>query len=178
VRGGGRRNGRGPAREQGPELLGIVERADQCDVEPVAAADRCGCSERSASRSTRRRGSASPWQRRDHDHPRLGLPPGSAKPFPGVDAAVYDEEGNEVGRGGGGYLVLPPSVTGRRRRPRRPDHRAGDSCLRLAQGWRGGLARDARGASRARGEEDRQDRPAGEHRLHPRAAEDPLGEDP
>ncbi len=33
--------------------------------------------------------------------------PGSAtKPFPGVDAAVYDETGNEVGPGGGGYLVL------------------------------------------------------------------------
>ena len=35
------------------------------------------------------------------------LKPGSAtKPFPGVDAAVYDENGNEVGPGGGGYLVL------------------------------------------------------------------------
>ena len=35
------------------------------------------------------------------------LKPGSAtKPFPGVDAAVYDEEGKEVGPGGGGYLVL------------------------------------------------------------------------
>jgi acetyl-CoA synthetase len=35
------------------------------------------------------------------------LKPGSAtKPFPGVDAAVYDETGNEVGPGGGGYLVL------------------------------------------------------------------------
>jgi len=33
--------------------------------------------------------------------------PGSAtKPFPGVDAAVYDEQGQEVGPGGGGYLVL------------------------------------------------------------------------
>jgi acetyl-CoA synthetase len=33
--------------------------------------------------------------------------PGSAtKPFPTVDAAVYDEQGNEVGPGGGGYLVL------------------------------------------------------------------------
>jgi acetyl-CoA synthetase len=33
--------------------------------------------------------------------------PGSAtKPFPGVDAAVYDNEGREVGPGGGGYLVL------------------------------------------------------------------------
>jgi acetyl-CoA synthetase len=33
--------------------------------------------------------------------------PGSAtKPFPGVDAAIYDEQGNEVGPGGGGYLVL------------------------------------------------------------------------
>src|SRR5437870_1902435 len=32
---------------------------------------------------------------------------GSAtKPFPGVAAAVYDEQGNEVGPGGGGYLVL------------------------------------------------------------------------
>ena len=35
------------------------------------------------------------------------LKPGSAtKPFPGVDAAVYDEQGNEIGPGGGGYLVL------------------------------------------------------------------------
>ncbi len=35
------------------------------------------------------------------------LKPGSAtRPFPGVDAAVYDEAGAEVGPGGGGYLVL------------------------------------------------------------------------
>ena len=35
------------------------------------------------------------------------LKPGSAtKPFPGVDAAVFDEQGKEVGPGGGGYLVL------------------------------------------------------------------------
>jgi acetyl-CoA synthetase len=35
------------------------------------------------------------------------LKPGSAsRPFPGVDAAVYDEQGNEVEPGGGGYLVL------------------------------------------------------------------------
>jgi acetyl-CoA synthetase len=35
------------------------------------------------------------------------LKPGSAtQPFPGVEAAVYDEAGNEVGPGGGGYLVL------------------------------------------------------------------------
>src|SRR5438105_9595194 len=35
------------------------------------------------------------------------LKPGSAtKPFPGIDAAVYDERGEEVGPGGGGYLVL------------------------------------------------------------------------
>jgi acetyl-CoA synthetase len=35
------------------------------------------------------------------------LKPGSAtKPFPGVDAAVFDEQGNQVGPGGGGYLVL------------------------------------------------------------------------
>ena len=33
--------------------------------------------------------------------------PGSAtKPYPGVDAAVYSESGEEVGLGGGGYLVL------------------------------------------------------------------------
>jgi acetyl-CoA synthetase len=33
--------------------------------------------------------------------------PGSAtKPFPGVDAAVFNETGEEVGPGGGGYLVL------------------------------------------------------------------------
>jgi acetyl-CoA synthetase len=35
------------------------------------------------------------------------LKPGSAtKPFPTVDAAVWDENGNEVGPGGGGYLVI------------------------------------------------------------------------
>jgi acetyl-CoA synthetase len=35
------------------------------------------------------------------------LKPGSAtRPFPGVDAAVYDEQGKEVPPGGGGYLVL------------------------------------------------------------------------
>src|SRR5438105_62325 len=35
------------------------------------------------------------------------LKPGSAtKPFPGVQAAVYDDKGNEAGPGGGGYLVL------------------------------------------------------------------------
>jgi acetyl-CoA synthetase len=35
------------------------------------------------------------------------LKPGCAtKPFPTVEAAVYDEQGNEVGPGGGGYLVL------------------------------------------------------------------------
>jgi acetyl-CoA synthetase len=33
--------------------------------------------------------------------------PGSAtRPFPGVEAGVFDEAGNEVGPGGGGYLVL------------------------------------------------------------------------
>jgi acetyl-CoA synthetase len=33
--------------------------------------------------------------------------PGSAtKPFPGVEAAIYNEQGDEVGPGGGGYLVL------------------------------------------------------------------------
>ena len=33
--------------------------------------------------------------------------PGSAtKPFPGIDAGVVDDNGNEVGPGGGGYLVL------------------------------------------------------------------------
>ena len=35
------------------------------------------------------------------------LKPGSAtRPFPGVDAAVYDDRGNEVPPGSGGYLVL------------------------------------------------------------------------
>jgi len=33
--------------------------------------------------------------------------PGSAtKPFPGIDAGIYNEAGEEVGPGGGGYLVL------------------------------------------------------------------------
>ncbi len=35
------------------------------------------------------------------------LKPGSAtKPFPTIQAAVFDEQGNEVGPGGGGYLVI------------------------------------------------------------------------
>jgi acetyl-CoA synthetase len=35
------------------------------------------------------------------------LKPGSAtKPFPGIDAGVFNEQGGEVGPGGGGYLVL------------------------------------------------------------------------
>jgi acetyl-CoA synthetase len=35
------------------------------------------------------------------------LKPGSAtRPFPGVDAAVFNDRGEEVGPGGGGYLVL------------------------------------------------------------------------
>src|SRR5436853_7803300 len=35
------------------------------------------------------------------------LKPGPpTKPFPGIDAGVFDERGNEVGPGGGGYLVL------------------------------------------------------------------------
>jgi acetyl-CoA synthetase len=35
------------------------------------------------------------------------LKPGSAtNPYPGVEADVYDESGNSVGKGGGGYLVL------------------------------------------------------------------------
>jgi acetyl-CoA synthetase len=35
------------------------------------------------------------------------LKPGSAtKPFPGIEVGVFDERGNEVGPGGGGYLVL------------------------------------------------------------------------
>ena len=35
------------------------------------------------------------------------LKPGSAtQPFPGIDAAILDEQGNEVGPGGGGYLVI------------------------------------------------------------------------
>ncbi len=39
------------------------------------------------------------------------LKPGSAtRPFPGVFAEVLDEKGNEVGRGGGGYLVLTRPV--------------------------------------------------------------------
>jgi acetyl-CoA synthetase len=35
-----------------------------------------------------------------------GKPGSATKAFPGVDAAVLDEQGNEVGPGGGGYLVL------------------------------------------------------------------------
>jgi acetyl-CoA synthetase len=38
---------------------------------------------------------------------RYPAPPGSAsRPFPGVDAAIFHEAGEEVGPGGGGYLLL------------------------------------------------------------------------
>src|SRR5205823_4298575 len=94
------------------------------------------------------------------------LKPGSAtRPFPGVDAAVYDEQGNEVGRGGGGL------------RPHRSAHGPGDRRLRDAAGRRGGLGRDARRASRPRRQGDRPDRETGEHRLHARVAEDEERED-
>ena len=46
----------------------------------------------------------------DHDHAAPGRDDAQARlgdrPFPGVDAAIFDEQGNEVGPGGGGYLVL------------------------------------------------------------------------
>ena len=177
--------------------------------------------------------------------------PGSAtKPFPGVDAAVYDEQGNEVGPGGGGYLVLrrpwpamlrgihkaddryretywskyddvyfagdgaridrdgdfwllgrvddvmnvsgPPHLDDRGRvRARRPSERrrgrglrahgradgAGDRRVRDAEGDRGAVGRDARGAPEPRRAQDRPDREAGEHRLHAGAAEDPQRKD-
>ncbi len=50
--------------------------------------------------------------------------PGSAtKAFPGIDAAIYDEAGEEVGPGGGGYLVLrkpwPAMLRGLYREPDR-----------------------------------------------------------
>ena len=41
------------------------------------------------------------------------LKPGSATSRSlGVDAAIYDEQGNEVAPGGGGYLVLREAVAG------------------------------------------------------------------
>src|SRR4029453_5722613 len=166
------------------------------------------------------------------------LKPGSAtKPFPGGDAAVYDEQGTEVGPGGGGYLVLRRpwpamlrgiykdhdryvetywskysdtyfagdgaridedadfwllgrvddvmNVSGHRISTievesalvdhqrvaggggcggacRRADG-SGDRSVRLAEGRRRGLARDAGRAARPRGPQDRADREAGEH---------------
>jgi acetyl-CoA synthetase len=189
--------------------------------------------------------------------------PGSAtKPFPGVEAAVYDEQGNEVGPGGGGFLVLkrpwpamlrglykedqryrdtywsrfpnvyfagdgaridedgdfwllgtdrrgrrllaarprrrrderlgPPHLDDRGRecarrssrrrrgrglRPQRCADRPGDRRLRDVEGRQGGLGRRARGAAGTRGQEDRPDRQAGEHRVHTGAPEDPERQD-
>ena len=59
--------------------------------------------------------------------------PGSAtKPFPGVDAAVYDEAGNEVGPSGGGYLVAAAAVAGDDARDlRRPGAVQGDVLVAL-----------------------------------------------
>jgi acetyl-CoA synthetase len=164
------------------------------------------------------------------------LKPGSAtRPFPGVDAAVYDEQGNVAGDAArdlqgqralpGDVLVEVPGCVLRRRRrqdrrgrrllaprPRRrcderlrPPHlddrgreragrspegcrgsclrpqgradRPGDRGLRLAEGRRRRLGRDARGAAQPRRLEDRADREAGEHRLHAGAAEDAQRQD-
>ena len=87
----------------------------------------CACSARSASRSTRRPGSGTAstsaaarcpivdtwWQTETGMILITPLPgvtttkPGSAtRPFPGVDAAVVNDQGEEVPPGGGGYLVL------------------------------------------------------------------------
>ena len=88
---------------------------------------RCGCWARWASRSTRRPGSGTAstsaatacpivdtwWQTETGMIMITPLPgvtttkPGSAtRPFPGIDADVVDERGQEVAPGGGGYLVL------------------------------------------------------------------------
>ena len=101
------------------------------EARPLA---RCGCSARSASRSTRRPGSGTAstsaatarpvvdtwWQTETGMILITPLPgvttlkPGSAtRPFPGVDAAVYDEQGNEVGPG---RRRLPRAASGRGRR--------------------------------------------------------------
>jgi acetyl-CoA synthetase len=56
------------------------------------------------------------------------LKPGSAtKPFPGVDAAIYDDEGNTVGPGGGGNLVLRSPWPGMMRGLFNDDERYRDS---------------------------------------------------
>ena len=54
---------------------------------------------------------------------------------------------------------------------------AGDRRVRDAEGRRGGLGREARGAAQPRRPEDRADREAGEHRLHAGAAEDAQRQD-
>jgi acetyl-CoA synthetase len=56
------------------------------------------------------------------------LKPGSATtPFPGVDAAIYDDEGNTVGPGGGGNLVLRSPWPGMMRGLFNDDERYRDS---------------------------------------------------
>jgi acetyl-CoA synthetase len=78
----------------------------------------------------------------------------------------------------GGERAGGPSARGRggRVRPRRPGDRPGDRRLREPAGRRRRVPGDAPGAARARRPEDRQDRHAGEHRVHPGAAQDPLGQ--
>ncbi len=56
------------------------------------------------------------------------LKPGSAtKPFPGVDAAIYDDQGNPVGPGSGGNLVLRRPYPGMLRGLYKDDQRYRDS---------------------------------------------------
>ena len=92
---------------------------------------RCGCSGRSVSRSTRRRGSGTGryiggercpvvdtwWQTETGAILITPLPgitalkPGSATfPFPSIVADIVDEKGSTVPLGGGGYLVLKRPV--------------------------------------------------------------------
>ena len=71
----------------------------------------------------------------------------------------------------------PQGRRGGRLRPRGRDDGAGDRRLRDAEGQRGAVRRDARGAPQPRRAQDRRDREAGQHRLHAGAAEDALGQD-
>src|SRR2546430_2349119 len=79
----------------------------------------------------------------------------------------------------GGERARQPSGggRGRRRGPQRPPDGTGDRRLRHPQGWQGRIAADAQRAARSRGQGDRQIRRAGQHRVHPGAAEDALGQD-
>ena len=113
-----------------------------------------------------------PRRRRQAGRRRLPVAAGTGRRRDAGGGSQHLDDGGRVGPG-------LPSVGGRGGggRPQRSAHRAGDRGLREPAGRFRGRQRPDQDAARSCRQLDRTDRQAQEHRLHPRRAEDPLGQD-